>query len=140
MDTALETLKACAPNTECRGIRLLENPFYLKLCPKLIFNPDDVSLVRGMYLPLDYWRLIEADLNIVGLRGGRNVTFENVGRYLDNSDFVGARKQSLDRHLNWAVGRTARDHPRCGQLRSGADLGREVQYGSSARRRCRAPT
>lgn len=41
-----------------------------------------------MYLTLDYWRLIEADESMVGGRGGRLVSYANVGRYLDNSSFV----------------------------------------------------
>jgi hypothetical protein len=89
MDAAFRALKACPPNAERLGFRLLDNPFYLKLCPRLVFNPDDAGLVPGMYLPFDYWRLLEADPSLVGPHGGRQVTFENVGRYLDNTDFVG---------------------------------------------------
>ena len=88
MEAALTALKTCPPNVERRGFRLLDNPFYLKLCPRVGFNPDDIGLVPGMYLPFDYWRLIEADPSLVGPRGGRQITFENVGRYLDNTRFV----------------------------------------------------
>jgi hypothetical protein len=88
MDATLMKLRALSSRTSRRGFRLLENPFFLKLCPRIVFNPDDTGLVKGMYLPLDYWRLIEADATLVGPRGGRRVTFENVGRYLDNTEFV----------------------------------------------------
>src|SRR5690606_37040234 len=66
MDAVLGALKACAPNTAIAGFRLAENPFFLKLCPRLVFNPDDVGLVPGMYLPLDYWKLLENDPGIRG--------------------------------------------------------------------------
>lgn len=88
MRTHLEALRGCPPNAHCEGYRLLENPFYLKLCPRIDFEPGDVGLVKGMYLPLDYWDLIEADPRKSGPRGGRQVTFENVGRYFDNTSFI----------------------------------------------------
>jgi hypothetical protein len=70
------------------GFRMMENPFFLKLCPRLVFNPDDAQLVPGMYLPLDYWKILESDPATVGPRGGRLVTFKNVGRHLDNTMFI----------------------------------------------------
>jgi hypothetical protein len=38
--------------------------------------------------PLDYWRLIESDNALKGPRGGRGVSYRNIGRYFDNSRFV----------------------------------------------------
>jgi hypothetical protein len=89
MKSALTTLAGYHPNKERHGFRIMENPFFLKLCPRLSFNPDDAGLVRGMYLPLHYWYLIESDPSLVGPRGGRQVDFNNVGRYLDNTGFIG---------------------------------------------------
>ncbi len=88
MDTVLKELRRCDPNESRDGYRLNENPFFLKLCPRIVFNPDDVRLVPGLYLPLEYWRLLEQDPAIDGPRGGKLVTYKNVGRYFDNSDFV----------------------------------------------------
>lgn len=88
MEGALKMLRKCKSNTERNGFRLTENPFFLKFCSRLLFNPDDAGLVPGMYIPLDYWRLIEADKTLVGPRGGHQLTFKNVGRYLDNTDFI----------------------------------------------------
>ncbi|MHB8252663.1 MAG: hypothetical protein ACYDEV_02970 [Acidiferrobacter sp.] len=88
MDSLLAELKACATKTSHDGFRLTDNPFFLKLCPRLVFNPDDIGLVPGMYLPLDYWRILEQHPGIRGPRGGRRVTYENVGRYFDNSTFT----------------------------------------------------
>ena len=88
MDDVLDALKACAPNTGIGGFRLTENPFFLKLCSRLIFNPDDVGLVPGMYLPLDYWKLLEKDPGIQGPKGGLRITYDNAQRHLDNTAFT----------------------------------------------------
>lgn len=88
MDALLAAIKACAVNDTHDGFRLTENPFFLKLCPRLVFNPDDIGLVPGMYLPLDYWKLLEQHPGIKGPRGGRRVTYQNVGRHFDNSAFT----------------------------------------------------
>src|SRR5690606_35783714 len=65
-----------------------DNPFFLKLCPRLVFNPDDVGLVPGMYLPLDYWKLLENDPGIKGPKGGLRITYDNAKRHLDNTAFT----------------------------------------------------
>lgn len=88
MDAVLVSLKACSPNTEIGGFRLTVNPFFLKLCPRLVFNPDDVGLVPGMYLPLDYWKLLENDPGIKGPKGGFRITYENAKRHFDNTSFT----------------------------------------------------
>lgn len=88
MDTVLSALKACAPNTDICGFRLTENPFFLKLCSRLVFNPDDVGLVPGMYLPLDYWKLLENDPGIHGPKGGLRITYDNAKRHFDNTAFT----------------------------------------------------
>lgn len=88
MDTVLGALRACEPYTDIGGYRLTENPFFLKLCPRLVFNPDDVGLVPGMYLPLDYWKLLENDPGIKGPRGGLRITYENAKRHFDNTAFI----------------------------------------------------
>lgn len=88
MDALLAELRDCVPNAGHNGFRLTDNPFFLKLCPRLVFNPDDIGLVPGMYLPLDYWKLLEQHPGIKGPRGGLRVTYENVGRHLDNSAFT----------------------------------------------------
>ena len=88
MDTLLAAIQACPANTSHDGFRLTENPFFLKLCPRLVFNPDDIGLVPGMYLPLDYWKLLVQSPDIPGPRGGLRVTFENARRHFDNSAFT----------------------------------------------------
>ena len=88
MDAMLGELKVCAPNTDIGGFRLTENPFFLKLCLRLVFNPDDVGLVPGMYLPLDYWKLLENDPGIKGPKGGMRITYDNAKRHFDNTSFT----------------------------------------------------
>ena len=80
---------AALPEDEARdSFRLNGGPFFLKLCSRHIFNPDDGGLFPGMYLPLEYWRRLVLDDATKGPRNGRLVTFENVGRKLSESEFI----------------------------------------------------
>jgi hypothetical protein len=88
MDATHSSLRGARPSSHRHDYRLNENPFFLKLCPRVVFNPDNVGLTPGMYMPLDYWRFVESDSDLVGKRGGRIVTYQNIGRYLDNSEFA----------------------------------------------------
>ncbi len=88
MDKLLEVFHECNPNDNRDGFRLNENPFYLKLCPRVVFEPDTVELVSGMYLPLDYWKFLELHPSLTGPKGGLRVTYDNVGRYLNNTEFI----------------------------------------------------
>ena len=88
MNALLAAIKNCPASAAHDGFRLTENPFFLKLCPRLVFNPDDIGLVPGMYLPLDYWKRLAQSPGIQGPRGGLRVTFENAGRHFDNSAFT----------------------------------------------------
>jgi hypothetical protein len=88
MDVLLSDIKKIAADTTRDGFRLSENPFFLKLCSRLQFNPDDGGLFPGMYLPLDYWKRLVVDPAIAGPSGGKGITFENVGRRLTNPEFV----------------------------------------------------
>lgn len=88
MDAALKRLRALNSEPILAGFRLNENPFFLKFCPRIQFDPDSSGLVKGMYIPLDYWRLLERDPALHGPRGGRTLSYRNVGRYLDNTSFA----------------------------------------------------
>jgi len=52
------------------------------------FNPDDKGLFKGIYLPLDLWRQADAAGNFAGKRGGKVLSYDNVGRRISNSEFV----------------------------------------------------
>ena len=88
MDGILDTLKQMPGDLTPTSFRLHSNPFFLKLCSKMIFNPDDKGLFPGMYLPLDYWKSLASDPATKGERGGRLITYRNVSRKLTNSEFV----------------------------------------------------
>ena len=68
--------------------RLNDSGMYLKLCPSTTRSLGASDLIRGMYLPLEYWDLALASNLTLGERGGRVVTFENIGRHLSNSQFI----------------------------------------------------
>lgn len=88
MEGVLQKLRKCTPNDCCGGYRINDNPFFLKLCPRVSFNPNNSGLVHGMYLPIDYWKILATSSEIEGPRGGRGVTYKNVGRYIDNTEFI----------------------------------------------------
>jgi len=88
MDQTLETLAAIEDGGSPIGFRFHASPFFFKLCARHLFNPDDSGLFPGMYLPLDYWRRLVADDATLGARGGRLITYENVGRKLSESEFI----------------------------------------------------
>ena len=37
--------QSCPPDADLDGFRLKENPFFLKLCPRIVFDPDDAGLI-----------------------------------------------------------------------------------------------
>lgn len=88
MNSLLEELGKCIPNTEADGYRLSENPFFLKVCPRLAFDPDNIGLSKGMYLPLDYWVFLSRHPGLIGPKGGKYLSYSNVRRYFDNTQFV----------------------------------------------------
>ena len=88
MEELWTEVQSYPPDASLEGFRLKENPFFLKLCPRIVFDPDDTSLIKGMYLPLEYWRRLERDPGVKGSRDGKVVTFENAGRHFDNTAFT----------------------------------------------------
>lgn len=88
MDRIAELLADCQEPDSPDGYRLSQEPFYLKLCSRIVFNPDDKSLVSGMYIPLSQWKLLESDEDLAGVRGGRGVTFKNIKRHITNTQFI----------------------------------------------------
>lgn len=87
MESVLVNLGQVSEIEDCSGFRLCPNPFFLKLCSRMVLNPDDMSLVSGMYIPLDQWKLLEKSDTIRGPKGGRAITFGNIDRHLTNTEF-----------------------------------------------------
>ena len=88
MEVLWNQLQLCDADSGLGGYRLNADLCFLKLCPRVVFDPDSVGLIRGMYLPLEYWRRLEVDPSIDGPKGGRAVSFDNVGRYFNNTSFA----------------------------------------------------
>lgn len=88
MDEFLEELAKADPDTDPDGFRLTANPFFLKFCPRVIFNPDDKGLFPGLYLPHGLWKMLASSGRLKGEAGGNLLTYENVGRRVSNTDFV----------------------------------------------------
>jgi len=89
MDALLAELNGIQSGSDPDGYRFSENPFFLKFCPRVVFNPDDKGLFKGIYLPLDLWKRSNAAGRLKGAKGGSLLTFQNVGRRINNSEFVG---------------------------------------------------
>lgn len=87
MDSIMDILKTKLGTEDIQDYRINNIPFYIKICPRIEFHPDNVGLSSGMYLPIDYLKLLQSDDSILGSRGGRAITYDNVGRYLDNTAF-----------------------------------------------------
>lgn len=88
MTAVLKELEKCPRDDDADAYRLSENPFFLKLCPRIVFDPDNVGLVKGMYLPLGYWDLISKHKSMEGPKGGKRISYRNVRRYFDNTEFI----------------------------------------------------
>lgn len=89
MDALLAELNRIPSSSDPDGYRFSDNPFFLKFCSRVVFNPDDKGLFKGIYLPLDLWKRADVAGRFKGARGGNVLTFENVGRRINNSEFVG---------------------------------------------------
>lgn len=87
MEAIHNLIKDKTGNGIVNDYRICENPFFIKICPRLEFNPDNVGLSTGMYVPLDYLKMLENDKCIEGKYGGKAITYDNIGRYFDNTAF-----------------------------------------------------
>jgi hypothetical protein len=88
MDALLAELAKVPPGNDPDGYRLSSNPFFLKFCSRMSFNPDDKGLFPGLYLPLALWKTLHASGRLKGPMGGNVLSYANVGRRLSNSEFT----------------------------------------------------
>jgi hypothetical protein len=78
---------------QLENYRLHNGVCYFKLCDREVLDLNSTEMIKGMYIPLDYWsQLIKNDATM-GKRGGRFVSYDNVGRYLNNSQFIDLVKE-----------------------------------------------
>jgi len=87
MKSIHNSIKDIIGNGVVNDSRISEEPFFIKICPRLEFDLDNTALSSGMYIPLDYIRMLENDKCIEGKNGGKSITFDSVGRYFDNTAF-----------------------------------------------------
>jgi hypothetical protein len=87
MDSIMSSVKSLANSGDIKDFRISSNPFFIKICPRIEFDPDNVGLSSGMYIPFEYLKLLQLDESTKGDRGGKSITYENVGRYFDNTAF-----------------------------------------------------
>jgi hypothetical protein len=97
-DNELKRMRAIAAPAKVEDdpehYRMGENFCFIKFCRPVTNEPFSGELASGMYLPLDYFdRLVQAD-RLKGPRGGKVLTYENVGRWLNNSAFVSLVERS----------------------------------------------
>jgi hypothetical protein len=88
MDELLEELSRIEPDADPDGFRFSSNPFFLKFCSRIVFNPDDRGMFPGMYVPHGLWKALAASERLKGPRGGNVLTYGNVGRRLNGSEFI----------------------------------------------------
>jgi hypothetical protein len=68
--------------------RLHPGTAFVKLCPPLHLDPTSADLVKGMYLPLDFFVMLLASDEARSRRRAVRITFETAGRHLNNTQFV----------------------------------------------------
>jgi hypothetical protein len=88
MDKLLETLNEAEADNNPDGFRLTTNPFFLKFCSRVVFNPDDKGMFPGIYLPHGLWKALAGSDRLKGPRGGNLLTGKNVGRRMNSPEFV----------------------------------------------------
>jgi hypothetical protein len=87
MDALLAEISKIPVGDDPNGYRLNSNPFFLKFCSRMVFNPDDKGLFPGLYLPLDLWKSLSASGRLKGPKEGNCLSYANVGRRLSNTEF-----------------------------------------------------
>lgn len=89
MEAVVTELNDLPPEKQsAANYRLIDNPFFLKFCPRFRLNPDDTSMINGIYTPLAYWGRIADDQTFTGRKGGKILSYEKINRNIDNSLFA----------------------------------------------------
>lgn len=88
MRSFAESLNSNQVHVSPSDYRFHPGMFYFKICPAEIFEPTSTEMIRGMYLPLDYWILLMDSQNILGPKRGKRITFNNVEKHFSNTLFI----------------------------------------------------
>ena len=73
---------------EPKGFRLDSNPFFLKFCPRSAKAATATDLFHGFYIPLGYFEALASSKELEGPKGGKLLSYDNVQRWLTNTDFI----------------------------------------------------
>jgi hypothetical protein len=68
--------------------RLGEDFCFLKFCKPEIRDPFSLEMSEGMYLPVSLWDKLVSSGQLAGPRGGTALTYHNVDRYFNNTNFI----------------------------------------------------
>lgn len=85
---SMRNIGVAEPTEDPGQYRLNHGPCYFKLCNPGIFDPYTTELLKGMYLPLEYFEVLRLSGAVDGPRGGATFSYENVHRRLSNSLFI----------------------------------------------------
>ena len=88
MNSFMETINLNVTNKDLKNYRFNNDLFYFKLCPARIENSHSNRMVKGMYLPLELWTVLLEDDCTNGPKGGKQLSFNNTGRYFNNTQFI----------------------------------------------------
>lgn len=80
--------KMAASPTEPAAYRLMDEPFFFKFCHPIQPTRRPGELMKGMYVPLAYWDVMDGSGVLTGPKGGVSVGYDNVPRWLSNSLFA----------------------------------------------------
>ena len=61
---------------------------FVKLAHSTEFDPAADSMMKGMYLPLDFLDLLMEEGALAGPNGGQSISYSNVGRHINNTLFI----------------------------------------------------
>jgi hypothetical protein len=75
-------------NLQTFDYRLHPGPFYLKLCPERDFVPYLPDLIKGMYLPIDYFDVLKDSPEMRGREQGLRISWNKTTRYMNNTLFI----------------------------------------------------
>ncbi len=88
MNSFMKTINLDITNKDLENYRFNNDLFYFKLCPARIENSHSNKMVSGMYIPLELWTILLNDDCTNGPKGGKQLSFNNTGRYFNNTQFV----------------------------------------------------
>jgi hypothetical protein len=100
--------------------RLHPGACYIKLCHPTTLELTSADLVKGFYLPLDYWEVLAESTQTRGPQGGLSFSYESVSRYLTNTLFIELASEA------WIGSRGAASHDIAAVVQAGVQAGRSV--------------